>query len=458
MKRTLKKAMSIFICISIIILIVSFSACSNTEHFVKIVDSKGNQIATVTNAEPFEAELTNESYLAYVQIAFNDAVELIKSKNDCGDKSAQRILFKECTIVTSLDKSAFDACDKAYKSLNLGTDEFAFALTDLNGNLICAYSASNKENFAAAKTQPYSSFKPLSVYAPAIENDVINYSSMFLDAPIKQVYEDGVGMTDWPQNPQNNYQNTKVSVAEGVKHSYNTTAINCLLKFGVRNSVDFLTKNFSIDLSNEIDDMNSNGEDEILSEIGLGYLYSGVSPVDMAGYYQIFAKGGKYIKPSAVATIKNKGNEVLFERNKNEIEVIKSDTACIMNYLLQNTLSPGGTAEKAYCDGVQIGGKTGTGDNSSDNWFVGFSPEYSFAVWHGKSFDSKNQCAMIFNSIAENLIFDKSKSFELEDGVEKCVYCTQSGKLLGNNCTQLDVGYYKENNIPDVCEENHNLQ
>lgn len=457
MNKNFRKLISVFVCISVILLCFQLVSCSKTEHFTRMVDNDGNEIAKITNAEPFTAELENDAYSAYVQIAFDDAVKIIMDNRSCSETKAQKLLFKETTIQTAFDKSAFDACDKAYKQIHLGSNEFAFALTDLNGNLICAYSADEENNYAMKKTQPYSSIKPLSVYSPAIENNIVNCSTVFIDAPVKKVRnEDGV-YVDWPTNPQNRYSNSEVSIADGIKHSYNTTAINCLLELGVRNSVEFLTDKFNIDLSQEIKIMNSYGEEEILSDIGLGYFKAGVSPVDMAGYYQIFANNGKYIEPNSVLAINDNDGNLLFERETKEKKIISSDTAFIMNFLLQKTLSFGGTAEKARVDGVQIGGKTGTGDSSKDNWFVGFSPEYSFAVWHGRTSKSFNQCAMIFNSIAQNLNFDKTKSFDLVQGVQKCVYCKQTGKLLGNSCVKLDTGYFKENSLPEICDGNHNL-
>ena len=138
------------------------------------------------------------------------------------------------------------------------------------------------------------------------------------------------------------------------------------------------------------------GEEEVLGNLGMGYLREGVSPVDMAGYYQIFANGGKYYKPTAIYEIKDNSGKSIYKRNVSINQVIEKSTADIMNLLLQEVVSENGTGKDAMIDGLAVGGKTGTGEKG--NWFVGFTPEYTCAVWHSTQLE-KNYGCKIFSKI-----------------------------------------------------------
>lgn len=432
MKNKIKVMIPIFVAILIVILIFAFTKSESGT--LTIVDNSNNEFAVLKNLE------STGEYSAYLDIVIAEVKEVIGDEID-----------KDYVVYTTFDKSAFDACNNAYNQTGFKNEEFATVLTTIDGKILCAFSkGSERENYATQKTQPYSAFKPVSVYAPAIEKGTASWASSYLDSPVKKVLSDDGNYVDWPANGTGKYTKTNVSISEGIRLSLNTTAVRCLMEFGVSNSVDFLSQTFDIDVKYEKEVMALKGEEEILHNIGMGYLNAGVSPVDMAGFYQIFANDGNYIKPYSVLKITDADNGVIYEAKPKAKRVISKETAYIMNILLQEPLKAGGTAQKAQYEDLLIGGKTGTGSERVGNWFVGFTPEYCCSVWHGKN--SENVCSETFSKLIANIEHDKSKEFPQCPSVKVKVYCEESGGKFTMNCNSMGTGYFPRNYVFEECE------
>ena len=424
---------SLIIIVAIIIIALVFNRNDSKENNLTILDNNGEVIATLQNFE------NNGEYSDYIDVVMAEVKEIL------GDE-----LNGNYFIETAFDKIAYDSCNNAYERIKIQNTPFASVVTSLDGRILCVVSHGNENiNYAIQKTQPYSAFKPLSVYAPALEKGTASWASVYLDSPVKKVLSNSGEYVDWPANGTGKYTDTNVSISEGIKLSLNTTAVKCLMEMGVSESVDFLSENFGIDVEYEKETMALKGEEEILHNIGMGYLTAGVSPIDMAGYYQIFATGGYYIEPYSVLKITDESQKILYEVNPEKKQIVSSETAYIMNLLLQNTLTPGGTAEKAQYEDLLIGGKTGTGDGRVGNWFVGFTPEYCCSVWHGEN--SSNVCAETFSYLISGIEHDKSKEFPKCSTVTMKVFCEESGGKLTMNCDSMGTGYFPMNYVLKEC-------
>jgi penicillin-binding protein 1A len=88
------------------------------------------------------------------------------------------------------------------------------------------------------------------------------------------------------------------------------------------------------------------------------------------------------MEPYAVATIADREGNLLEENRPEPHEAIRADTAFVMTNLLRGVVLRG-TAEKAASLKWPIGGKTGTTDDYTDAWFVGFDPDITLGVWVG---------------------------------------------------------------------------
>lgn len=437
-----KRIICILLCLTICL---SFVGCAKKEKATaSIYDSAGKVI--VSSAQ--YASLSDKNS-AYLDVVITEASDIIKKLNACDTETAKKQI-KKYSIYTYLNQDMIKAMETAY-SENISGADFGCSIVDLKGNIVAVYSASSEENknFAVEKKQQHSTMKPLSVYAPAIEKGLINWSSLTEDSPYKQLTNSKGVLYDWPSNATGKYSYKKLTTYEALKESINTVAVKTLSDYGVNNSIEFLQKNFNLDLSYEQSKATMHGEDEIIGNIALGATMAGSTTVDMAGYYQIFANGGSYTEPKSISKIVDKNGKVVYERTAQSTQVISAETSCLMNFLLRGVLKSGGTGVDAQVNGVEVAGKTGTGDARSDNWFVGITPEFSCAVWHSKT-DYKNQAATVFSTIVKNCEI-KNTLFMTSPNVKKYIYCAESGLLLGNGCKSAEMGYYLTDNLPAYC-------
>lgn len=419
---------------------------------LKILDSDEKVIASVKS----ERRLKKEQNKAYLEIVVDEATEIIAKEQDINKKQAKKELYRGgYTVYTAFDKEMnqklYDTCCEMDSEVPI-----AMAITDLKAQLCAVYSSDTGKkggNYATAPNAPCSAFKPLSVYAPAIDNGNINWSSRYEDSPYTYIKNlEGV-QRPWPYNANRVYSKRYAYIYQAVAESLNTVAVKCLADYGIENSLHFLEENFGIPLEAEKRIVKNSDYEQILGNLALGALVDGVSPLDMAGYYQIFANGGKYQTPKAIIKIcDNKGKEI-YTAEYSPKQVIKNTTAEIMNHMLREVVSPAGTGKNAACDVVEVAGKTGTDDNYKNNWFVGVTPEYSCAVWHGQS--SKNIASDIFSKAITAVYGDKEaykEKFSYTAALKQVAYCTESGKQFKAGCSLINLGYYVPNNVPGLCD------
>ena len=424
--------------------------------FAVIRAEDGAELSKLYSFDADGTELADANYSSYADIASREAVDVISELYGIdGNEAKEKIIDEGMRIDTFFDSKAHVATLSAYQYYLAGNIDSAIAVTDNSGRLLSAISFAaeygDATNYASEPTPPYSSIKPLSVYAPALDKKLINWSTVFPDTPVKKVSDGEGGMKDWPTNAEGGYRERDVTVAYAVKLSLNTVAVKALLELTPRASMDFLEDSFNIDLSyEEYVSTLEDGEDNVLANIGLGYLYSGISPVDMAGCYTVFANGGVYTKPYAIGKITDSDGNVIYEASPEGTRVISEETAAIMREMLKLVTDEGGTgAEAAEC-GYEIGGKTGTGTGYTGNWFIGFCPSYTMSVWYGEGRTS-NICPKIFSMAAGMYPPDEGDAFPVCAAVRRAAYCGESGGLLSGGCRDMEVGFFTSDNMPAEC-------
>ena len=211
-----------------------------------------------------------------------------------------------------------------------------------------------------------------------------------------------------------------------------------------------MEKSFGINLDYEKKQSALHGENEIIGNIALGSTNQGLSTVDMAGYYQIFANGGTYSEPKAVNKIVDATGNTVYERSKVKKQVITQETSKIVNELLKGVVTDAeGTGKKAFCKNVPVAGKTGTNDHNVDNWFVGVTPQYSCAIWHSSG--GRNTCPEIFSEIFEKIEHENLSFPSTQEVVEK-IYCLKSGSLASKDCKTFGMGYYAYGTHVPYCD------
>jgi len=240
-----------------------------------------------------------------------------------------------------------------------------------------------------ANIQPGSSFKPL-YYSAAIDSKKFTAATMIMDAPTVFTKEDGTPYT--PLNFRGEWVGP-VLLRQALAHSMNVPSIQVLAGIGFDAAIDRAAKLLGI-----TDPVQISNTFPRVFPLALGIIKT--SPLRMARAYAIFANQGRSVEPVAVLYIQDRNGTIITnpaadaadaQRRKGEqTQVISPQTAYIMTDLLKSTISEGTLAGSFDVDGtggqikgMDMAGKTGTTQNWSDAWTVGYSPYMTTAVWLG---------------------------------------------------------------------------
>jgi penicillin-binding protein 1A len=112
--------------------------------------------------------------------------------------------------------------------------------------------------------------------------------------------------------------------------------------------------------------------------------------LEVTSAYTAFPNQGVRMKPISILSVKDRDGNLLEENRSEPTDVIRADTAFVMTNLLRGVLTHG-TGRRAINMASQwpLAGKTGTVDDNTDAWFVGFDPDITVGVWIG--FDDKRK-------------------------------------------------------------------
>ncbi|MBP1557264.1 MAG: hypothetical protein J6A76_05070, partial [Oscillospiraceae bacterium] len=202
--------------------------------------------------------------------------------------------------------------------------------------------------------------------------------------------------------------------------------------------------------------------DIALSPMALGGLTNGVTPLEMAGAYQIFGNGGLFTAPHSYTKVLDSEGNVILENKAIPRRVLTQETAVIMNKLMQRVVSaaPGtGTNAKFPGSDMPIAGKTGTSDNDYNQWFIGVTPYYVGVCYLGyDEMETINYSGYYYPPpiIWRNIMAPIHANLPVIDfpqspNVIERIYCTATGCLATEKCTSTAYGWYKTNNMPPDC-------
>lgn len=313
-------------------------------------------------------------------------------------------------------------------------------------------------NRATAARQPGSVIKPISVYAPALQEGAIYWSKMFNDSPSRESAEHperpGKG---WPKN-EGSISYNDCTVQYGLAKSLNTIAVRVLTELSLEKSMDFVKNKAHISTYDEKKDL-------LYSPLAVGGASKGASPLEMAAAYAMFGNGGYYVEPHSYTKVINGNNEIVFnnETPKKE-QVLSPANATIMNKMLQTVMTSGTGSSYRINSKYEMFGKTGTTSSSVDRWFVGGTPYYVAAVWYGYDTPkeiyypySPNPCGTLWN-LAMGRTHSKKNlegaKFEQSPDAVQRSYCTVTGLLAKDGCPKA-TGWYDSKNLPGTCKGGH---
>ena len=222
-----------------------------------------------------------------------------------------------------------------------------------------------------ALRQPGSVFKPY-IYTAAIDN---NYpvTTQLLNQPVALYRNNSKGEREkWTPSNYDKSTGGLTTLREGLQRSLNLISVRMVQELVPPRQVKDIAQRMQI-----------TSPIRAVDSIALGT--SEVKPIEIVASYATFANKGIYSTPIAITRIEDKYGRIIKEYSIDQKEVLSPETAFMVTNLLQSVVDKGtgGSLRWRYKFRHPAGGKTGTTQNLSDAWFVGFTPNITAGVWYG---------------------------------------------------------------------------
>ena len=217
-----------------------------------------------------------------------------------------------------------------------------------------------------APRQTGSAIKPF-LYTAALEHG-FTPASVIADEPV--TFIDRWNNEPWsPKNYDRKYKGS-VTVRAGLEQSRNVVTAKLL---------DFISPQVGVDYCRRFGITSP-----VYPYLSLSLGTFEITLLEMVSGFSAFPDKGVRFKPYFIARIEDKDGNVLEEARVESQEVVSPQTAYMMTYLMRGVVEgEGGTAAAVSVLGWPLAGKTGTTDDYSDAWFIGFSPDLCAGVWVG---------------------------------------------------------------------------
>lgn len=346
-----------------------------------------------------------EIYSYYVEAVIKDVTEDLMEQKGISQGTARQLLYnggyrvyscldpyiQECVDNVYLDVENFPkpyrANDQQLQSAMVIMDPYTGEVVAMSGGVGEKTGNLVLNRATDALRAPGSSFKPLAVYAPAIELGLITPSTLVNDAPREEVE---MSQNQWyPNNSDFKYRGI-IDIATGVRLSLNTVAAQVLDKLGLDASTNFLKNKLGI-TSLVPDDYN-------YASLALGELTNGISVLEMAQAYCTFDNSGIFTEARTYSRVTDAAGNIVLDNQPKTHVAMKSSTATNITSLLFSAANYG-TGSESIFSGQAIAGKTGTSSYNWNRWFAGYTPYYVGVVWTG--FDQPEQMYVYGNPAAQ---------------------------------------------------------
>ena len=298
------------------------------------------------------------------------------------------------------------------------------------------------------RRQPGSSFKPL-VYTVAIDN---GYS------PAYTLLNQKFNYNGWsPENSDNEYGGY-ITLREALAYSINVVAGRLtigeiappsqVLKYAMRLGI--------------------NSQLNPYPSIALGT--SEVSPIELTSAYGTIANNGVHVEPISVLRIEDRNGILIDEFAPQHTEAVSPQTSAVIINMLQDVVNYGtGAGVRRYFQ-YPAAGKTGTTQNYSDAWFVGFTPQLvagvwvgfddhrvKFTNWYGQGARAALPIWAMFMEDSYKELNIPLKYFEIPEGVDTVNFCKETmnlgdTRLATENCPETVTDIALDRNLPPYCE------
>jgi penicillin-binding protein 1A len=318
---------------------------------VTAVGRAGTAGGTRVRIGRYQAELTRESLAAWPRtpaasaFAVGDLVEV--GLTSLNETSRQAVVTLE---QTPLIEGALVAIENRTGQIRAMVGGWSFNRSKFNRAM-------------QAYRQLGSTFKPV-VYTAAIDRG-LTPATLIEDQPLS--YPAGSGELYEPQNYDHKFEGP-VTLRRALEQSRNIPAIKMMEQVGPQIVVTYGRRfGFAREFPPYLPIALGAGEGTLL---------------EVTSAYSVFPNRGVRAKPYFIQSVTDRQGNLLEEGRVEPVNVIRADTAFMMTSLLQGVVRRG-TAEAASSIEWPLAGKTGTVDENTDAWFVGFDPEITVGVWTG---------------------------------------------------------------------------
>jgi membrane peptidoglycan carboxypeptidase len=299
---------------------------------------------------------------SYSQNAIEEASKILKMP-------AKQIAIGGYKIYTHFDEAKQAALKESIESESLSYDRAGISINNTT-NGVEAFYGDSWYSILNAKRQPGSAIKPLLVYGPAINENVIS--------PATKILDDEININGYkPQNFSKSYSGY-ISVRDAISQSVNIPAVKTLSYIGIDKAKRYGTR-FGINF-----DDNDNGY-----ALALGGMTYGVNLKTLADAYSSFSRNGQFASTNFIKKILDKNGKTVYEALYIPDQILREDS----NYLTLSTLitaAQDGTAKKLKSLPYMIAAKTGTvggnganADANIDAYSIALTSEDTVAIWVG---------------------------------------------------------------------------
>lgn len=367
-----------------------------------------------------------------------EIVPVLKSKGLSLGRSQLKIT---TTLDYDMQEAAEEAVEEQWKNFPASMKSAQVGLVSIEPGTgkICALVGGNPGSEARGlnhadeiKRQPGSSFK-MFLYGELVEKGY-TLATPIMDEPIS-ILDTVTGQVWSPTNSDNNFSYKNIPMINAIQHSINTCAAHAITKFTVPDSVAAFAHKCGI-----------HSDIPPYPSIALGT--PEVTPLEMAASVSVFASCGKYAKPFSILKVEDKNKRYIYGGYTDSLTVLDSAVTYLVTRALETVVDSGTAASvRKYYKGVAAG-KTGTTQNSTDAWFVGYNHKLCTAIWIGYDDARKklgggfqyggSACAPIWGRMMANISGKVpgfySAGFTRPVTVQDVELCAESGEPAAESC------------------------
>ena len=219
-----------------------------------------------------------------------------------------------------------------------------------------------------ANRQVGSAFKPI-VYTAAIDSGYTPVT-VLMDTPVS--FPGGAGQPAYaPLNYDREFEGP-ITLRRALEQSRNVPAVRVMDQLGPNQVITYARR---LGL-----------ESPLPPYLAVALGAAEATLTEMTSAYSVYPNQGVRMRPYSVLKVTDREGNVLEENRPEPKDAIRADTAFVLTNLLRGVVQRG-TAQKAAALNWPVGGKTGTTDDYTDAWFIGFDPDITIGVW--TEFDQK---------------------------------------------------------------------